>query len=185
MDEQAVLYVHYIKVWLDSIEEPAIFPVSKEEADRFQRCFDGRKDAFFVFNTHRGTHVALNLTHVQVANLLWDPLGRIQLDSGESSYWVCLHVRNRAPVLSSISEPVELADVLFRLDLAPVECNEVLSFMDEDGELIMFDPAALLYLEAPTPLVELGEEEMNRRDGVEANEPETEPQRQGPHRITE
>ena len=72
--------------------------------------------------------------------------------------WVTLYFRNPSPVHSVVEKPVELADIFFSLEGGIID--EVVSFTDSDGELLMFDPRTLLLLEALTTFGREGESEM-------------------------
>ena len=150
----------YIKVWMRTIEEPAVFEVTKEDMERFERSYGDGRDGFFVCATRDGTHVAINLKHVEAANLLWDT-GIVEKEQTEDEGdWIVLHVLGRKPIWSDVGEPGDIAYILSMLELADLQQREVLSFVDGDGELMMFDPTSLLYLEVPTSVVEEGQREL-------------------------
>lgn len=159
---------YFIKLWFGTLEEPVVFRVGEEDMERFRCSYQDCRDKFYVSSTYGGTDVAINLKHVEAANLLWDAgFEKDTQSENDAGYWIALHIRNRKPILADIGEPVDLADILLTLDLAAVEPGEVLAFTDADGELLMFDPAAILYLEVPTSLVREGEKEMQERDGID------------------
>ena len=120
MDQRMEMH-WYIKVWMRTLEEPVVFEVTKEDMERFERIYGSGQDGFFVCATRKGTHIAINLKHVEAANLLWDA-GVLEVEDSEQ--------------------------------------RDVLAFTAGDGELMMFDPVSVVYLEVPTPVVEDGQREL-------------------------
>jgi hypothetical protein len=167
MTFQKVTMRYFIKIWFESIEEPIIFPVSEENAERFRINYQGDREGFFVCSTESGIHIAVNLKYIHMAHLLWEAGAYYEeVDSGhDDNDSVTLHFPNRHPVSFSVGEPVELADALFVLENGFVD--EVLSFTDIDGEVLMFDPIKLLFLEASSSVVQEGEEEIAEDDAIE------------------
>jgi len=158
MNEQSFGTHYFIKLWLDSVEEPIVLPVSAEDSERFSRNYEGDRNGFFVCATQSSTRVAVHLKCVQLAHLLWETGLRDEPKVEADSNGITLFFRNRNPVHSTIDEPVEIADILLALESGLLD--EVLSFSDIDGEIMMFDPSALLFLEVPNGVVEEGEREM-------------------------
>lgn len=149
-----------IKAWLSTLPEPVFFEVDKEGMERFRLAYQGDRDAFFVCHTDRGTVVAINLRQVEAANLLWDAGVFEEHETEDDGDWVVLHMRDRSPIDSTVGEPADIAHILMLLELGGRGSGEIMSFVDGDGELMMFDAAALLYLEVPAAVVEEGEKEL-------------------------
>jgi hypothetical protein len=158
---------YFIKLWFSTLKESVAFRVGEEDMERFRCSYQDCRDKFYVSSTYGGTDIAINLKHVEVANLLWDAGLEKDTQSEDDGYWIALHIRNRKPIFADIGEPVDLADILLTLDLGALEPGEVLALTDADGELLMFDPAAILYLEVPTSVVIEGEKEMHKQDGID------------------
>lgn len=174
MDPRTLACVYYIKVLLEGLEEPLVFPVTKEDADRFSHNFQNSRDPFFVFPTITGKHVALNLASIQLANLLWDPIDQAEnKDEEGGDDMLLLYFRGKkAPFHSSIGEPTDIADILFMLEMGvQAEQDPALCYTDGDGELVLFNPAELLYLEAPTSTVLEGEADID--EDLKAGEKQT------------
>ena len=150
----------YIKVWMRTLEEPVVFEVTKEDMERFERIYGSGQDGFFVCPTREGTHIAINLKHVEAANLLWDAGVHEKEKTEDGGNWIVLHVHGRKAIWSDVGDPADIAYILSALELSDSEQREVLAFTDSDGELMMFDPGSLVYIEVPTSVVEEGQREL-------------------------
>lgn len=157
---------YHIKVWLASLKKPVVFRVGQEDMERFRRSFQGNRESFFVTPTDAGTHVAINLRHVELANLLWDAGPRGDAETEDDGDWITFYIRDRDPIHADVGEPLELIHALFTPETGPLEPDKVVSFTDADGELLMFDPISLLYLEVPTGVVTEREKEMQEQDSM-------------------
>lgn len=154
------VFRYYLKLWFSTLEEPVVIRVGKDDMERFRRNYEGARDSFFVTETDVGTHVAINLRQVELANLLWDAGLWEDSESEHEGDWITFYTRNREPIHADIGEPGELAHALFILESESLTCDGAVSFTDADGELLMFDPHSLLYLEVPSGIVAEGQAEM-------------------------
>ncbi len=147
---------YYLKLWFYSKDKPTELIVSKYEWERFESIYSQNDADFFVCNTTDGKYIAINLGQVVFAHLLWDSGIYAVLEETNDGEYIVLTFVDREPVYFDIDDPVEIGDIFFTLDANVV--SERLSFLDCDGERLIFDPDKLLFLEANAAMVEEGQE---------------------------
>lgn len=165
MNGATVMINHYIRIWFESLKEPIVLSVTEEDSQRFLRNYEGHRQGFFVCATKNHTHVAVNLQHVQLAHLLWEPFWDDEITDEDDS-WVTLYFRDRDPMFFTSEDSVELVGIFFALESGIAD--EVMSFIDIDGKRLVFDPKTLLLLEASVKAGAEGEREMLEMENVPA-----------------
>ncbi|KWT83873.1 hypothetical protein APY03_4428 [Variovorax sp. WDL1] len=117
----------------------------------------------FWFDTIDGRSVLVNLKHLQGVRFLWNAAPRApdsRIDPEEPMKIVL--VGNKV-----ISEPPpedakDLYTLFWELELGN---DEVVTFMDVDGELFSLVPDQIVYLSAPKEVVDEGRREADEEDG--------------------
>jgi hypothetical protein len=123
----------------------------------------------------RGREVAVRIRSIELINFLWEPGPAAgAFESAESGDMV-IHFENRKePYRCSPARPDEAYLLFCSLEDGCFEDDPFLSFTDSDEELVAFDARKVVYIEAPSRLIDAG------RKMVEEPEIGTSPPTDGP-----
>ncbi|HHT28337.1 MAG TPA: hypothetical protein GXZ82_13985 [Firmicutes bacterium] len=138
---------YYIDVWFNGRVDPVSFRVGQEDVGRFQGDYQNDRDSFFVCATVDKTVIAINLKQVEMAHLR-RVTGAAEDNDVAAGAWLAIHTLNRQPYLCSTADLQALAQVFLLFESAVTVPREVIPLNDHAGQLVMFDPAAVLYIEA-------------------------------------
>lgn len=140
-------------------DKPTIFEVTEKIQDELEiemeRLCRGESRTFYSFSTIDGQSVAMNFKFVQAIRFLWEPAF---IERSEDKYDGLVRIwldGAKAPIEASTTEPVPLYDFYTSVGYGP-EVEACPSFLDEDGELIAINAKELVYLVAPTAVIEEG-----------------------------
>jgi hypothetical protein len=146
----------YSLVFLVRGQEDLSFEVREKESERLDKVLSGSSAAeFFWFDSLDGRSVVINLTFVQAVRHLWDA-SRGASDSLRYEGGISIYLRGRPePVQTYTESPDELFNLFYALE-SGAEFSRFPGFMDEDGEWFSLNPAELVWISAPTHLIEDG-----------------------------
>lgn len=150
-------------------QDAAVFEVRQEESTRLGKIIDNRGSSteteFFWFKTIDGKSVILNLSDVQAFQFLWEPAAFIPdllIDEGG----VIIKLRGRVePVETYPAEPDQLYDLFSELQHGPTVVPYP-SFIDQDGERLTLNANEVVWIIAPTVLLEEGLKIIIKTDGL-------------------
>lgn len=176
MNDIQKTYTYTLKLYLSTVEEPVFVNLRKKEKDRFASILrhfgeGGESGGFFVSDTIDGKCIGVNISHIQAVNILWEPTvsydDLIHYD-GPIRFWL----KNRKESLETGTEtPDELHELFTMLDLGPEISGFFAGFTDLDGEELLINADELLYIEAPSSLVDEGWEIITENDDKISDEP--------------
>jgi hypothetical protein len=162
---------HYLRFLIRDESDDLIFPVRETESDRLSsilESIDGYKARlnFFWFDTVDGQSVIVNLGDVQAVRCLWE------FANGPADL-----LRNEEPVLiklRGLNEPIEdipeegegLYDLFTNLEMS-VDASAFHSFIDMDGEPLILSAKEVVWIIAPTHILEDGRKTIARKDGLD------------------
>ncbi|MBL8352801.1 MAG: hypothetical protein JNL87_21100 [Burkholderiaceae bacterium] len=163
---------YYLRFVLRERSEDLFVPVRKSESDRLELALadacsgDAR---FFVLDTLKGRTFALNLAEVQAVRFLWDP-SILPPDSTRDDGMIEVLLRGRAePLEGGADDPAEVAAMFVMLD-GGSEVGSFFGFQDEDGELLQLNPREVVWLAAPTHLLQGPRDDLGAGDdGLEGD----------------
>ncbi len=145
--------LHYIKLWLKSVDEPLLFPVAEAAWGRFERSFQTRIAGFFIFATLDGRTLALNLKDVRLAQV-WSEASKTADLASHDGPEVILYYADRRAVSYDAADPVDLARIF--ANLKPLVEDQTLNFTDTGGRRVLFSTDELLLFETSTDFLEEG-----------------------------
>jgi len=133
-----------------------VVPVRKAESDRLEMALSAAcagEARFCVFDTLEGRTFALNLAELQAARFLWEP-SALPPDNVRDEGTIEVLLRGRAdPLEVGAADPGEVSDLFLTLDCGSELCRYV-GFQDEDDELLQLNPKEVVWLAAPTHLLQ-------------------------------
>ena len=156
---------HSIQFLIRDQAEPLVFPVREEVPDRVSRILNAENLAdelrFFWFETLGGESVVLNLADVQAVRYLADPdedaSSALPDDAEPGNGPVRIKLRRRpVPLYERARRPEEIFDLFTDLEHGP-DAVAYPGFIDGDGELIQLNPYEVVWVTAPTRLLQEGE----------------------------
>jgi hypothetical protein len=147
------------------------FHVSQATSERLAYILAEREwqsPGFLRFATMDGQSIAINLEQVQAIRYLWEPFPFVCVDvitdekndeekdgDGDGDV-VSIHLRDsETPISTYPSYPEELCDFFDALESAP-ESQRFPAFHDEDGELLQINAREIVWVKAPTHLIDEG-----------------------------
>jgi hypothetical protein len=158
----------FLRFLLRNQEEDLIVEVREQQSDRLTQILDGLFDSpncrqFFWFDTVDGRSIVLNLADVQAVRCLWDPAaGPADSTRFDGGIQICL--RGRAEVLEEYTEePDQLFDLFTNLELGDARFP---TFDDVDGEPVYLNADEVVWISAPTHLIEEGRGMVAKEDGL-------------------
>lgn len=142
--------------------EHLIFEVRRDTSKRLRLVLDDRewnKPGFFHFDTVDGRTVAINLELVQAVRYLWEP-SELPPDETRHEGEVLIQFRGSDTPLSTFATcPEQLFDFFFMLEHVP-GATSFPAFEDEDGELLQINAHEVVWVVAPTHLIDAGSDEI-------------------------
>ena len=140
-------------------DEPTIFEVTEKIQDELEiemkRLCKGESKTIYSFATIDGQSVAMNFRFVQAIRFLWEPTF-IELSDDKYDGLIRIWLDGtKVPIEVSTEEPVPLYDFYTSVGYGP-EVEACPSLLDEDGELVAINAKELVYLVAPTAMIEEG-----------------------------
>lgn len=161
-----------LRLYLATVDEPVFVSLRKEEKDRFTSTLlqfgEGvETEGFFVSDTVNGKTIAINLSNIQAVNILWEP-ATSEKDQPLNDGPITIYLKNRKePMESYTDSPDELHEFFSSLDLGPEVSGFFAGFLDSEGEELLFNTKELLYMEAPTCVVDEGWEMIKAESGMD------------------
>jgi len=172
VDDIQKTYTFYLKLYLATVDEPLFVSLRKTEKDRFTATLSqfgegGETKGFFVSETIDGKNVAINLSHIQAVNILWEPTTSYEdLKHYEGPITIRLKHR-KTPIETYTDAPDELHEFFTSLDLGPEITGFFGGFLDIEGEEMLFNTQEMLYMEAPSCVVDEGWEMIKADSGMD------------------
>ncbi len=175
-------YRHFLKFFLRDEAEPLIVEVPEQEATRFTDALNwlgNEGPPFFCFESVDGRSLAVNMSFVQAAHLLWEPAA-----APSDRLWhdgpIVIALRGREePVETGVSSPAEVLSLFLELE-AGLEASPFTSLEDEDGELLILNRSEIVFATVPSHALSEGrrmaeddlddlddQDELDELDGVE------------------
>jgi hypothetical protein len=159
MDER--YYNFFLNFHFEGLDDYLTYRVNKKTYDRVRRNLNEADNDFCWLSTLEGREVAISLNHIEFVHFLWEPKeGRIIMEdenSSEKKYAIYIHFQSKkTPFICGSDEAEEVYDLFHNLEMGIFPDEPWLSFEDEDGEEIVFDARKILYVEAPSDLVNEG-----------------------------
>lgn len=147
-----------------------IFGVRESESNRLKLILnDGVSSSeinFFWFNSIDGRSIIINLSAVQAVRFLWDPEA-FPPDTTRNEGVIEILLRGRRKSLQEhTEEPEQLYDLFTNLQHGP-DVVAYPSFDDEDGEPLQLNAREIVWIIAPTHLLDEGERLILEEDGLE------------------
>jgi len=150
---------YFLSFLIRNQADPLVCEVRNKETDRLEemlaKATSSNPAVFFSFDTVDGTSVAINLTDVQAVRFLWDP-AELPPDTSRDNGMIRICLRGRAELLETDTEsPDQLFGLFFDLEHGP-DNFPYPSFEDEDGELVQLNAREIVWVMAPTHLLDEG-----------------------------
>lgn len=147
-----------------------VFGVREAELDRLQTVLHnsefGAEAYFFWFNSIDGRSVIINLPDVQAVRFLWD-IAELPPDSIRNNEMIEVKLRGRQkPLQEDTENPEQIYDLFTNLQQGP-DVVAYPSFDDVDGEPIQLNAREVVWIIAPTHLLDEGERLIVKEDGLE------------------
>lgn len=143
-------------------KEDLLFEVRRGTSERLRMVLGDRewkKPGFFHFDTVDGRTVAINLELVQAVRYLWE-VTELPPDETRHDGLVLIHFRDSEEPLSAYTHsPEQLFDAFRALEDVP-NGEGFPSFEDEDGEILQINAHEVVWIVAPTHLVDEGSDEI-------------------------
>lgn len=150
---------HFLRFTIAHQKDDLIFEVRKRESDRLQERLNNLTDPkseFFWFNSIDGLSVILNMGDVQAVRFLWDAVAAAP-DFRRSESRIEIQLRGRSNILEEYTEdPDRLFDLFTNLQHGP-DVVAFPQFLDVDGEQLQLNAAEVVWITAPTHLLDEGE----------------------------
>ena len=151
-------------------DDPLLCEVRKSESDRLASILAEANDSslteFFWFKTVDGKSIAINLRFVQVARFLWEPAeSPSDTARNEGMVYICLRGRH-LPLETYTESPDRLFELFMNLQYGP-DVVPFPKFDDEDGETLQLNAREVVWVMAPTHLIEEGEQMVIKEDGLD------------------
>ncbi|WP_163371783.1 hypothetical protein [Endozoicomonas acroporae] len=162
MNDLTKNYTYYLKIFYSDVEEECVYKIRSNEVERFKINLETTNDKrdsypFFVCNTMDGKTAGVNLREVQAVHILWEP-SHLPEDTTHFDGIITIKLKGRKDVIKCNSDtPEELSELFNVIQLSPDAMGVFVSFTDEDGEEILINRNELIYIEAPTDLVNEGD----------------------------
>ncbi|MGI6544698.1 MAG: hypothetical protein ACOX44_16940 [Limnochordia bacterium] len=152
-----------IDLWFTGKPEPVTFLVSDETLGRFQGDFQNDRNSYFVCDTITDTCVAINLRHVVMAHLS-EIACQVPPKAPESNAWLEVYLLNHFPGIINIDDLECLGRIFVQLESAVTVPQEVIPINMGPYRALMIDPAAVMYLKAPSGAVKEGKKILYRNE---------------------
>ncbi|WP_300674962.1 hypothetical protein [Desulfoluna sp.] len=168
-------YTYTLKLYLATVEEPVFVNLREKEKDRFTSILslfgeDGDSSGFFVSDTIDGKCIGVNIQLIQAVNILWEPTVTLD-DLTHYDGPIRLLLKNRAEAIETDTEtPDELHEFFTMIDLGPEVSGFFAGFTDLDGEELLINTDELVYIEAPSSLIDEGWEIITENDEIMSDE---------------
>ena len=128
---------------------------------------EGKSWPFHWFQTIHGLDVAVSQDGIEVVNLLYEIGERNHKKRDpDNDFDLVIHFKGRRtlPQECDVAYPKELTRLFLALNKGYDENGPFLSFVDQDDEPVILDARKILYVEAPSEVVEKGWKEVIRED---------------------
>lgn len=146
---------HYLlKLWFRTHENPIILQTAEAAWIRFNRTFAQKQSGYFICATLSGRTMALNLSHIQIAQTYPLPIDTVIGSQEANDKKVHMHLIGRRPETFETADSVELAEIFSKI--RPIIAKEVLTFTDLNGGSIMVQAEDLMIFDVSTAYVEEG-----------------------------
>ena len=162
---------HYLRFLIRKEPKDLIFEVRASESDRLAENLGSMTEfkdqfRFFWFDTVDGKSVIINLMGVQAARCLWDVSnGPADLVRYEGS--VQIKLRGLSEPIEGNSEEAEgIYDLFTYLEMGE-DAGTFHSFEDRDGEPIFLNAKEVVWIIAPTHIVEEGRRIISESNDLE------------------
>lgn len=147
-----------------------VFGVREAEFNRLQTVLHNSDFAmrvyFFWFNSIDGRSVIINLSDVQAVRFLWD-IAELPPDLIRNDGVIEIKLRGRQkPLHEDTENPEQIYDLFTNLQHGP-DVEAYPSFDDVDGEPIQLNAREVVWIIAPTHLLDEGERLIVKEDGLE------------------
>jgi hypothetical protein len=160
---------YFLRFLLRGQSNDLIVPVREGESTRLSEILSGMSQnpasvRFFWFETLTGRSFALNLAQLQAVRFLWEP-SELPSDETRDDEGVELQFRDRAnSVETFIDAPDQLFNLFTELEYGP-DVIAYPEFEDEDGEGFQINPIELIWISAPTHILQEGKRMVDKEDG--------------------
>jgi len=153
------------------------YEVSQDDYERLAGWLNNPDDMgrFFWFSSSNGYNIAINLDYLQAVRFLWDPdyealgIGHVidDVERTEKS-GITVSLVNQTDFLHLNSQnPDRVYDFFTELEYG-YKTIPYPSFIDEDGESIYISSKELVWISAPSSMLEEGHQMVIERDGLTA-----------------
>ena len=161
---------HFVKCLLNGREEPLVYQVDEETADRVRRNLSGEPAAFCCFSTLDGREIAVNLSELDLVHFLWDA-AMPELRAVEHHPAYLYFVSRSEPFYCDPEDEDEAFNVFFLLEPDGADEDRFLELTDEDGEVVVFDTRKLQVIEMSSALVAAGAANFDGESGAGSDQP--------------
>jgi hypothetical protein len=165
---------HSLHFLLRGSAEDLTCEVRQDESDRVASILADNQAAsngprFLWFKTLDGRSVAINMADVQAVRFLWDPAA-LPPDAVRSEDLVRILLRDRKEPLEEYTEdPDQLHNLFVNLELGP-DVVAYPKFDDQDGEPLQLNPHEVVWISAPSHLLDEGARMVSEGEGVDARD---------------
>lgn len=152
-------------------EDDLLFEVRKNDSDRLRDVLSNATkleslQEFFWFGAVDGVSVILNLSALQAVRFLWEPAeGPSDLKRETSGVRIRLRGRQEVLLVEHVEHLDGLYDIFTNLEFGPAVVPFP-SFIDEDGELLHLNAREVVWVIAPTHLLDEGAKIIAKEDGL-------------------
>lgn len=165
---------YFLRFLLRNHADDLIFAIREEESARLDAFLNNNEDEkteatrFFWFSSLDGHSVLVNLTEIQAVRLLWDP-AEYPSDSIRYDGPIRILLRGREEPLEEYTNSPEQLHVLFINFEQGALSVPYPGFDDEDGEPLLLNPKEVVWIIAPTHLLDEGADLIAKEHGFENN----------------
>jgi hypothetical protein len=165
---------YFLRLLIRDQAEDLVLGVRKDESDRLARILADSQTAsnetqFVWLRCLDGKSVAINLAYVQAVRFLWEPV-ELAPDEVRSEDAVRILFRGRqAPLEDYTEDPDQLFELFNHLELGP-DAVAWPKFDDEDGEPLQLNPHEVVWISAPSHLLDEGARMVSEGEGVDARD---------------
>lgn len=145
---------YLLKLWFRSQENPIIFKTAEAAWIRFKRTFAKKQNGYFICATITGRTLAINLSHIQLAQTYPLPADAVLKPLEERDTKVHLHFAAGNQETFEALDSVELAEIFTKI--RPIVAKKVLTFTDSCGGSVMVQAEDLMIFDVSTAYVEEG-----------------------------
>jgi hypothetical protein len=162
---------YILNIQLQNHDEIVGYILDEKEFERVKQILleIDRSFPFCWFTTRNGRDVIISVESIEYVHFLFETgipskdndskkKNNYEEDYCEEENEILIQFKSKSePNKFSTAYPIEISEIFHSLDLNPD--NPLFYFTDDDGETVVFDSRKILYIEAPSLIIEEGDRE--------------------------